>query len=267
LYDEGYDRHTAEADKAEADAIKKAKESDASLDETRLQIETGKAKKTAMDLHPGRDLFREHVRLEAVRHALPNQYGVGGVGLPPVDLAVPVMGPRIGEPPWPQVPDFAARVGNVAQALNDDLRRIQEVRVQNTADNLRRLLPELPPWPPLPAYPGPQQALAATRQLQARRAANAQRLQDATMFIQQEHRLYLEQQRAAMLQQQQLVAQQQRERLQQQPQMLQRQRAMPGQYPVNLGQPYGAAAGPQANTLVDMTNAANNAAGQYNNHW
>lgn len=48
LYDEpGVDRHDAEADEAEKEAIKKAKAEDAELDEKQLQIETGPGQKKA----------------------------------------------------------------------------------------------------------------------------------------------------------------------------------------------------------------------------
>ncbi|KEF53963.1 uncharacterized protein A1O9_09758 [Exophiala aquamarina CBS 119918] len=61
LYDRvGVDRHEVEADDAEREAIRKAKEEDSSVDETRLQVETGKPKPTALDLHPARDMFVRH---------------------------------------------------------------------------------------------------------------------------------------------------------------------------------------------------------------
>jgi len=61
LYDRvGVNRHEVEADDAEREAIKKAKEQDATIDETRLRVETGKSKPTALDLHPARDLFMRH---------------------------------------------------------------------------------------------------------------------------------------------------------------------------------------------------------------
>lgn len=61
LYDRvGVDRHEVEADDAEREAIRKAKEEDSSIDETRLRVETGKPKPTALDLHPARDMFMRH---------------------------------------------------------------------------------------------------------------------------------------------------------------------------------------------------------------
>jgi hypothetical protein len=64
LYDRvGVDRHEVEADDAEREAIRKAKAEDASIDEARLRVETGKSKPTALDLHPAHDLFVQHGNL------------------------------------------------------------------------------------------------------------------------------------------------------------------------------------------------------------
>ena len=61
LYDRvGVDRHEAEADDAEREAIRKAKEEDATIDEARLRVETGKSKPTPLQMHPAHDLFAQH---------------------------------------------------------------------------------------------------------------------------------------------------------------------------------------------------------------
>ncbi|KAK5059910.1 hypothetical protein LTR84_009793 [Exophiala bonariae] len=64
LYDRvGVDRHEAEADDAEREAIRKAKEEDATIDESRLRVETGKTKPTPLQMHPAHDLFAQHEAL------------------------------------------------------------------------------------------------------------------------------------------------------------------------------------------------------------
>lgn len=61
LYDRvGVNRHEVEADDAEREAIRKAKEEDGSIDEARLRVETGKSKPTPLQMHPAHDLLTRH---------------------------------------------------------------------------------------------------------------------------------------------------------------------------------------------------------------
>ncbi|EXJ94098.1 hypothetical protein A1O1_02491 [Capronia coronata CBS 617.96] len=173
LYDqEGVNRHEAEANQAETEAIGKVKEKDADIDATKLRIETGKGKQPELPKQPAPGAFYRHLNDAAGR-----LNGVGEAQLQaPRDqneimrdrmeimlrdrnaiMARMIPGPHVGGllRPWPE----AARL----QEWRDTLVRAEQVQVGPTDANVV-VARDGPPFPQLPRTFGPNVAPAPTRQ-------------------------------------------------------------------------------------------------------